>query len=34
MEIKEELDTLNIRETKYMPDDLTVYAEEIREKYS
>ena len=33
-EIKEELNLLNIKETKYMPDDLTVYAEEIREKYS
>lgn len=32
-EIKKDLDLLNIKETKYMPDDLTVYAEEIREKY-
>jgi len=32
--IKEELDLLNIKETKYIPDDLAKYAKEIREKYS
>ncbi len=33
LELKEELKDLNIKETKYMPDDLTKYAEEIRKKY-
>ncbi|MBO7611655.1 MAG: FRG domain-containing protein [Elusimicrobia bacterium] len=32
-EIKKELSLLNIGETKYIPDDLTKYAVEIREKY-
>ena len=30
--IKEELNLLNIKETKYIPDDLTVYAKEIKER--
>lgn len=33
LKIKRELDLLNIKETKYMPDDLTKYANEIRKKY-
>jgi len=32
--LKEELKILNIKETKYIPDDLAKYAKEIREKYS
>ncbi len=31
--IKQELEALNIKGTKYFPDSLTKYAEEIREKY-
>ena len=32
--IKEDLEVLNIKPTKFTPDDLTVYAKEIKEKYS